>query len=197
MTAILSIMTGALMTVMYQAQHSYRSQEDLMEVTQTARVAMNQITRYLRQAGNDPLESAFAIATPVQIQGSGHITINSDITGSVASTTGNSKESTGDPDGILDSIYEQVEVRYDSGSEQLLIDIGYGEQVLAENVSGLTLTYFDLDGNETTNPDAIAKVKVELVAETEDPDQRTGNVSSLTLVSEVFIRSQSFDPFAL
>ena len=83
-------------------------------------------------------------------------------------------EATGDPDGTLDNLYEQVVFRYDSGSQELYVDIGYGEEVVAEGISSFTLTFFDRDGNTTAVEDDIVRVSVELVAKTEDPGRTTG-----------------------
>ena len=75
------------------------------------------------------------------------------------------------------------------------MDIGYGSEVLAENLS-FDFTFFDINGNVTAVEDDIVRVRVEMVAETEDIDLQTGKIHSITLESEVMLRSQSFDLFA-
>ncbi|MBI4446154.1 MAG: type II secretion system protein [Acidobacteria bacterium] len=192
-TAIVAMVTAAIFPLLYQGQQSYQGEKEFAEVTQQARIAMDQITRYLRQAGNDPLE--VLTTSPIQTLSSGHILISSDITGSVPSTTNDPKESTGDPDGTLNSIYESLEVRYDGSSRTLYIDVGYGEEILAENISSFQLSYFDKSGASTTNDAEIARIKVEMVAETGEKDPRTGKISSMTLVSDVFVRNKSYQLF--
>lgn len=192
-TIVLVIVTAAIFPLLYQGQQSFRGEKQFAEATQEARVALDQISRYIRQAGNDPLE-ATSVA-PIEILSTGHIRINSDITGSVASTTGNSKESTGDPNGSLNSIYERVEVRYDSTRQEIYLDVGYGEELLASNMSSFNLTFFDASGNTTSNPASIVRARIEMVAETEYDDPRTGRISSITLASDVFIRNQAFQLF--
>ena len=103
---------------------------------------------------------------------------------------------TGDPDGTLDNLYQQVVFRYDSGSQELYADIGYGEAVVAEGISSFTLTFFDRDGSTTTVEDDIVKVSVDLVAKTEDPGRTTGKVQSITLQSDVMLRSKTIDIFS-
>ena len=201
-TAVLSIVGGAIVGLLWHSQRSYQSQQNLIAVTQEARLAMDQIIRYLQQAGNDP-QKIFASETPpfghthagvypIEIGTTApdwDIQINSDITGSV-------DDDTGDPDGELDSLYEKVVLRYDSATKNLYLDIGEDEAVLAENISSFSLTFYDMAGNVTTTESDIARVQVQLVAETENADQQTAKVSTITLQSDVMLRSQSFDLFA-
>ena len=130
--AVLSVVSGAAISMMYQSQFVYTEQSQMAATSQNLRSAMDQVVRVVRQAGSDPLEM---IAVPaITVLGSGHVQVSSDLTGSIASSTGNSLESVGDPDGTLSSIGEIVTFRFDSDNEQLFMDMGYGEGVLAENV---------------------------------------------------------------
>jgi hypothetical protein len=95
----------------------------------------------------------------------------------------------------LDNLYEQVVVRYDAAQEYLYLDIGYGADVVAENLS-FDFTFLDINGNATANTDDIVRVHIEVVAETEDLNPLTEEVQSITLQSEVMLRSRSFDVFA-
>ena len=54
--AVLLLIAGALSSILFQSQHSYQSQQSILEVTQDARAAMDQVCTYFRQAGNDPEE---------------------------------------------------------------------------------------------------------------------------------------------
>ncbi len=195
-SAVLVLIAGALSSILAQSQHSYQSQQYILEVTQEARAAMDQVCAYLRQAGNDPEDYLKDNSIPpIELLGTDHIRINSDITGSVPATGGDPLEATGDPDGSLDNLYERVELRYYPSLENLRLDIGHGSEVLAENLT-FDLTFFDINGNETAVENDIVRVRVEMVAETEDIDLQTGKIHSITLESEVMLRSQSFDLFA-
>jgi len=202
-TSIFAVVAGGIFTIFDQSQHSFRSQGDLTEVVQQTRIAMDQIQTYIRQAGNDS-ENVFDSQTPpfghshsgifpIEYSAAGYIQINSDITGSVGSGLG----ATGDPDGNFTARGEKVIVRYDAAQDELNIDIGDGEQVLAENISSFTLTFYDLAGNQITNPASnesdITRVQIHLEAETENLDQATGKVQSITLDSDVMLRSQFYD----
>ncbi len=190
---VLLVLLGAIMSTFYQSQKIYTSQHDLMEASQTGRVAMNQIQSFLRQAGNDPNNIGL---TPITIDNSNQITIYSDVTGAVPATSGLPMEATGEADGTLTNLYEQVTIRYDPGTEQLFIDVGNGEQLLAENVPVFDWTFYDMQGNVTTDGNQIARARIELAVESDNPDQQTGSVNSVTLVSEVMVRTQSYRFFS-
>lgn len=206
-SAVLAILGGGIFMLLNQSQRSYQSQQDLTEVVQTARIAMDRVTTYLRQAGSDP-EEIFGSETPpfghthsglfpIEISGAGYIQINSDITGSIGG--GTPIDRPGDPDGTLKQRYEKVLIRYDSGAENLYIDMGDGEDVLAKNISTFGLTFYDLAGTQITDPanneNDIVRVHVQLVAETESPDLETGKIQTLTLQSDVMLRNKAFDLF--
>jgi hypothetical protein len=127
--------------------------------------------------------------------GTNYIRINSDITGAVPAASADPLDATGNPDGTLDNLYEQVEVLYNASQERLYLNIGYGADVVAENLS-FDFTFLDINGNETANEDDIVRVHIEVVAETEDLNPLTEEVQSITLESEVMLRSRSFDVFA-
>ncbi len=194
--AVLVIAAGAIFSIFSQSQYVYESQQDVLEVTQQARAAMLQVSTYLRQAGNDP-EGYLRDndIPPIEILGTNHIRISSDVTGSVPAAGGDPLEATGDPDGSLDNLYERVVVRYVEAQEKLYLDIGYGPDVLAENLS-FDFTFLDMSGNETADEEDIVRVRIEVVAETEDLNPLTDEVQSITLQTEVMLRSQSFDVFA-
>jgi prepilin-type N-terminal cleavage/methylation domain-containing protein len=187
--AVLSVISGAALSLVYQSQFSYTAQTQLAEESQDLRSAMDLIIRSLRQAGSDPLEM---IATPaVTILGQDHIQIAADVTGSVDSITGNPLESTGDPDGALNSIGELVTVRYDSSEERLYLNMGYGEAVLADNVTEFNLSFLDEAGMPTTVNDDIARVQVSMTGKTARTDLQTKKRNAISFSSEVFLRSKT------
>ncbi len=193
---VLIVAAGAMFSVFSQSQHTFDSQQDILEVTRQARAAMLQVSSYLRQAGNDPEGYLRDNNIPaIELLGANYIRINSDITGSVPAASADPLEATGNPDGTLDNLYERVEIRYNASQERLYLDMGYGSDVVAENLS-FGFTFLDLSGNETAIEDDIVRVQIKVVAETEDLNPLTDEVQSITLQSEVMLRSQSFDVFA-
>ena len=53
-----------------------------------------------------------------------------------------------------------------------------------------------MQGNVTTDGNEITRAHIELAVETENPDQQTGSVNSVTLGSEVMVRTQSYRFFS-
>ena len=161
---ILAIVSGGVFSTFNNSQLSYQSHEDMTEVTSKSRFSLDQLMTYFRQAGNDPQGhlASNAIA-PIEILGTGHVRINSDLTGAVPdpSDPTNQLKSTGDPDGTLDNLYEQVIVRYDSAQERIYLDIGYGEEILASDISSFDLTFYDSAGNTTVTESEIVRVRAE------------------------------------
>jgi hypothetical protein len=187
-TIVLVLVSGSIYTYMNQSQHSYQSQQSLIGVTRNARIALDQIMGVVRQAGNDPQEIGF---TPVEILGSNHIRLNSDLTGS--------ESGKGEPDGDISDLYEQVVVRYDSANKKVQIDLadGNGERALLDDVESgdFTITCLDIDGSATTSAVNIIGVRIEMKTRTPTADLRTGQIQSITLRSEAFLRSKGFSLF--
>lgn len=189
-TLVFTLLLIPILMLFNQGQFTFRSQGDHVSNARHLRMAMNTMTRYLRQAGSDPTQQL--LAPPIEPLQEGQFRINSDLTGSVTSTTGNAKEASGDPDGTLNSIFEQVVIRFDSASEQLFIDIGYGEEILAERISDFQVEFLTHTGEFTADPEQIARVRLTMTGRGEKPDLQTGHVAAATLVSEVFVRSRLF-----
>lgn len=197
-SVVFAVVSGAVVGVLHQSQKAFQTQSSFNEVGVEARMALHHVMRTLRHAGNDPLEALDdAGVDAVEILGQGHFRVNSDITGSVVSTTANPKEQTGGPDGELDAVYEAVEYRYDSDSKQLIVNVGYGETVLASDIESLVVEYFDAGGFSTTVDSEVARVKVLIVAASETEDRQTGRKNLVTLQSEMTLRSRTFDLYSL
>lgn len=194
--AIFAAVAAGVLGFLHQGQWAFQAQGALNQSNEQARIAMDQIVRYLRHSGNDPGGFLEANLIPaVEIVGENEIRINSDMTGSVASTTGNAKEATGDPDGTLDSIHEIVTFRYDASSQRLYVDLGYGESILADRISDFQFAYFDNAGNPTSDSASVARVTVRMVSETRSVSLETGQRNEVVLHSEVFLRAKAFNPF--
>jgi type II secretory pathway pseudopilin PulG len=186
---ILGVVTAAVLTLLYQGQETFQTESRISRSSTQVRLAMDQIVRSVRHAGNDPLRHlADNDVPPIEILSSEQFRINSDLTGSVASVTGDAKEATGDPDGALDSIFEQTTYRYDADAGILYVDVGYGETVLVDGLVRFSLTFFDELGSETADEEQIARVQVWLVGTATTP---SGLTRVIPLSSEVFIRTKA------
>ena len=195
---ILAIVSGGVLSTFNNSQLSYQSHEDVAEVISKSRFSMDQLMTYFRQAGNDP-EGYLASNTisPIEILGTGHVRINSDLTGAVPdpSDPTDPLKSTGDPDGTLDNLYEQVIARYDTAQQRIYLDIGYGEEILASDISSFDLTFYDSAGNTTVTESDIVRVQAELVADSAGVNLESGKVQTMTLGSSVMLRSKVFRMF--
>ena len=195
---ILAIVSAGVLSTFNNSQLSYQSHEDVAEVISKSRFSMDQLMTYFRQAGNDP-EGYLASNTisPIEILGTGHVRINSDLTGAVPdpSDPTDPLKSTGDPDGTLDNLYEQVIARYDSAQQRIYLDIGYGEEILASDISSFDLTFYDSAGNTTTTESDIVRVQAELVADSAGGNLESGKIQTMTLGSSVMLRSKVFRMF--
>lgn len=177
---VLFVVGGSLSSTLNQGQEVYAAEKNRSQDTHQARVALDIIASYLRQAGNDPyryldLNDIPAVEYDPEAQ---ELRMRSDITGSDASTTSNPAESTGDPDGSLDSIHEDVTVAL-QGSD-LTLDIGYGPEVLARDIASLSLSFFDRVGQSTDQPNAAARSTLTLVTQ-----------NGLIVKTDVFLRRSS------
>ena len=195
---ILAIVSAGVLMTFNNSQLSYQSHEDVAEVISKSRFSMDQLLTYFRQAGNDPEgHLASSAISPIEILGTGHVRINSDLTGAVPdpSDPTDPLKSTGDPDGTLDNLYEQVVVRYDSAQQRIYLDIGYGEEILASEISSFDLTFYDSAGNTTVTESNIVRVQAELVADSAGGNLESGKVQTMTLGSSVMLRSKVFRMF--
>ena len=195
---ILAIVSGGVLSTFNNSQLSYQSHQDVAEVISKSRFSMDQLMTYFRQAGNDPQGYlASNTISPIEILGTGHVRINSDLTGAVPdpSDPTDPLKSTGDPDGTLDNLYEQVIARYDSAQQRIYLDIGYGEEILASDISSFDLTFYDSAGNTTTTESDIVRVQAELVADSAGDNLESGKVQTMTLGSSVMLRSKVFRMF--
>jgi type II secretory pathway pseudopilin PulG len=189
-SVVLLLIMAGIMVVMSQSQRSYSRQYQLMKASRVARMSMHQIQSFLRQAGNDP--SGIGLV-PVTRDNANQLTIRSDVTGSI----GTGITATGEPDGTLDNLYEQVTISYVPVNDQLVITTSAGgtPQILANDIVELQWTFYDLSGTPNPAADAdIARVAIRMAVETET-DLETGTVNTLTLESEAMLRSQSFQFF--
>jgi len=196
-TVVMSLVLGSIFGVAYRAQLSFDEEKRFTETSQQARVATDEIARYIRQAGNDPLGCLRTLPggpyPAVERFGPHRIRIRTDITGSFNGPGG----TTGDPDGRLSSPMEDVTIGYSPGSNQVyLIDnaLGVTPQVLADNIDSFGFLYQDSTGGNPGSSFNIAAVDVLMVAQT--PRSMVNRINTVRYRSHVFVRSKTFDVFA-
>lgn len=196
-TVTLSLVLGSIFGIAYKAQVSFDEEKRFTETSQHARVAVDEITRYIRQAGNDPKKCMKTLPggpfPAVQRIGAQQIRVRTDITGSYHGP----EAPTGDPDGKLKSPYEDVTIGFTQGQVYLIDNndpSANKTQILADNIANFGFLFHNSVGGAPANDFDIAAVDVLMDARA--PQRGANRISSIRYRSHVFIRSKTFDVFA-
>ncbi|MBI5591880.1 MAG: prepilin-type N-terminal cleavage/methylation domain-containing protein [Deltaproteobacteria bacterium] len=177
------IVLGALTSTFILQRKAYNSQEQVIEMTQIARAAMDMIGREVRMAGY------FNPENPMQRDNSANpnfvgipntiarLEILADLTG----------------DGDTDDENEMIIYTFDSTNNMIRRNTGGGAQPFAENIQGFSFSYFDADDNPAATDEAIRKIRITITARTikTDPHNPGIGTATLTLTEEVFPRNLS------
>lgn len=132
--ALSGIVMAAIYATFLSQQRSYRMTEQVVAVQQNLRGAMYFMERELRIAGYDPRRTNDFGVTAIPAIAAQSITFTMD---------------TATENGIIDP-GETITYQYNAGANTLTRDAGAGAQVIAENITGLTLTGMTGTGVATT-----------------------------------------------
>ena len=146
--AIFSVVMAAIYTTFISQQRSFIKQEEIAAMQQNLRVALYRMTREIRMAGCDPTGEAGA---GVVTAGATEFRFTEDVNGD--------GEIQGDED--ITFLVEDSELK-----RRRQTATGFQTEAIAENISGLIITYFDAGGAETTDPDQVSSAEIELTAQT-------------------------------
>jgi type IV pilus assembly protein PilW len=162
--AISLVIIAALSSAFISQRKTYAVQEQVSEMVQGARAAMDMISRELKMAGYDPTNS-----------GNFPLPYNSD-----SSTIDIYADVTDPPDGAVStSTGSKEHITYSKASGENIIrrntNTGAGNQQFALNIQSITFTYWDDADppNEITsaaNESEIRSVKIEIEAKTAEED---------------------------
>ncbi|UCF67576.1 MAG: hypothetical protein JSV80_17730 [Acidobacteriota bacterium] len=200
--AVTAVILLGLLVLVRQNHALYHDQERLAETRQQARLALELMSRELKQIGSDPSGRAFSAGAeqllvadqdevgfqadrPQDINGDGDFTDSFDSDGNGV-FTGNDEDERGD--GVLDDVGESIWYRFDPNERtlarvdaQVLDDSSTPvRQIIAENVSAFRLRYFARDGLEMTPPlmpierDGVARIEINMTIDSAEP--RTAGV---------------------
>ena len=186
MTIGLIILTALSSTFLMQRK-IYDVQEQVAEMVQNARAAMDMMSREIRMGGYDPTDAGFD-----------GITYDADqleIKADMYQTT-----NTGNPDGDTDDSNENIiYTYYDENSAypyQIKRKTGTGNFVsFAENIEAFTFDYLDSNGNPTTTTADIRQIKITITARTARPDRdysANSGYRTYTLTSFITPRNLAF-----
>jgi len=178
------ILLGAMYGVFTMYNKTVGVQEQIAEMQQTARVAMDIMTREIRMAGYDPTGSASA---GIVSASSNALTYTLDITDAAG---------TGPPDGDTGDSNEYITYSlYTTYGIQKLgrkSTASATNQPVAEHVQSIAFEYFDEAGTATATTANIRRIKVTIVVRTSKPDPKyttNGGYRTYTLSSVITPRN--------
>ncbi len=148
------VVLAAVSTTFMSQARFYSAQEQVNEMEQNARGALDVITRELKMAGYKPNGGSFSGVTYSTSQLLIQADLDSD--GSISTSS---------------SANEQINYTYDSTNLQIKRALGSGTaQVLADNITAFTFSYLDSNGASTTTTADIRQVAISITARTSKPD---------------------------
>jgi type IV pilus assembly protein PilW len=164
------VLMAGFYSVFFSQQKAFSAQEQVAEMNQNIRAALDLMTREIRLAGYKTSTSTFnGIATAT----SDSIRILADL----------------NQDGDVADDNEDITYTYNSGAKQICRN-GVGLPV-ADNITSLSFQYTLKDGSVTSAPadlTDIRKITVAITARTTHPD-RSGGYRSITLSSDITPRN--------
>ena len=160
------IVLGALASTFIIQSKSYDVQEQVAEMVQTARAAMDMISREVRMAGYDPsLASTGIVGIPYDAD---QLQILADFRGD------GDGPPVDPPDGDTDEENEDVIYTHDDPNDQIDRDTGGGPQPFAENIEAFDFDYLDSSGADTNITANIRQIRLTITARTGKPDPNYG-----------------------
>lgn len=166
--ALLLVISIPLFGALNEIQGTAAYQNEIHAVLDNTRIALQEVERRIRQAGNDPHRIGF---DGIDIISSTEVRVRTDLTGSA----GYSDSDKGDPDGDINDSGENLVIRYNTDRRRLeMISRNGPPQIIADNISGFSMRYFDADGNETGIGNRVRKISVTISASSPCKDPRTG-----------------------
>ncbi len=148
--AISGIVLGAVSSLFIMQNKSYSVQEQVAEMQQNARAAMDMMIREIRMAGYNPARATFDGITYSTSQ----LQIRADLDGS--GSTGGSNEN--------------IIYTHDPVNLQIDRNTGGGGQPFAENIQSFTFDYLNSSGTDTTTSANIRQIRITITARTAKPD---------------------------
>jgi len=158
--AIGLVVLASVATTFTSQTRAYSAQEQINQMEQNLRGALDIMTREIKMAGYRPNGGT---VTGVVIYSSSSLTIQADIDGNgtlLASGSGS------------DTANEQIAYVYDSVNKKITRQVGSGTATtLAENISAFTFTYYQSSGPTlATSASNIRRIKIALTGITAKPD---------------------------
>ena len=168
------VVLGAISSVFLGQRQTYDAQEQITDMVQTARAAMDMMSSEIRMAGYNPANASFNGIT----YDSSQLQIQADINGD-----GNTSS---DPN-------ENITYTYDAENFRIDRNTGSGGQPFAENIEAFNFVYLEADGTTEVNTFAdtgnIRQIRITITARTSKIDRALGDYRRYTLTSLVTPRN--------
>jgi len=183
------IMLAAFYGVYVVQNREFSRQEQIAQMQQNARMAMDLMSKEIMMAGYGPNTLARCTGTT---------TANNQPCVGITAANANAISFTVDLDGDGDTqhpLHDPNEnITYDLYESKGVQTLGRAphhgiRQPVVENISDLTFTYLDSEGTATANLSKIYSVQISLTAETVKKDPNLGGFRQYTLTSHVNIRN--------
>jgi type IV pilus assembly protein PilW len=148
------VILAAVTTTFMSQTRIYNAQEQINEMQQNARGALDIITREVKMAGYNPNGASVVGVTYSTTQ----LMIEADLD----STPGIS---------VSSAANEKITYAYDAANNRITRAVGSGSaQVLAEHITAFAFSYLDGTGTATTVAANIRQVSISITAKTAKPD---------------------------
>ena len=175
------IVLGALTATFILQRKAYSTQEQVIEMTQIARAAMDMIGREVRMAGY------FNSAKPMQRDSSA----DPSFVGIPATLSRLEILADLNGDGDTGDANERIIYTFDSANRMIRRNTGGGAQPFAESIQAFSFMLLDGNGNPVATDAAIRKIRITITARTVKSDSLHpgSGAGTLTLVEDVFPRN--------
>jgi type IV pilus assembly protein PilW len=172
--AIGMIVMASVATTFTSQTRAYSAQEQINQMEQNARGALDIMSRELKMAGYKPNGGS---VTGVVSYSSSSLTIQADLNADGAVSTSGSDN-------------EQIAYAYDSTNKKITRQVGTAAAAtLAENISAFIFTYYQSSGTTlATSTTDIRRIKIAITAKTEKPDpgyQTNGGYRTMDLSATI------------
>ena len=157
------IVLTSLASAFVSQRKTFDVQEQVAEMVQGARAAMDMISSELKMAGYDPTDADNFDGVPYSAT---QLQILADI---------DDDAGTGVGDGDTGDTHENITYTYDSANKQIDRNTGGGAQPFAENIEAFTFQYYDKDLNTTSTAADIRQIDITITSRTSKPDPDYGS----------------------
>src|SRR5262249_52766293 len=145
------LMLAAITNTFIGQSRYYNAQEQINEMQQNARAAIDLMAREIKLAGYDPSGTAISNGIPYSPS---QLQLVADLNG----------------DGSTSGIDENVIYTYDPDNLRIQRSSAGTTMTLAENISAFTFDYLDASGNSTIASASIRQIRISVTARTSKPD---------------------------